>query len=464
MIFPRLSPSAASWVAEGLEHGDLHVIVVDGRTIATGGIQPCWLTNDHIVYSSTSSASLICVNLDGLHQWTAPLPAPCNHLQAQSNHYLAWMPTYQGYMLDGREQHSSIRPALTPDGRAWYPPDGHLEPRYTSWGVSTIDHTVRPPRISPQTWAPWNPVTHWAVPVWTPEGSFILRLEDDRLVIHPGESPLGYIVMGGITNWPDAAWDPARAMIRVVWSDRAGVIVSQYIALDLPRRDLREHQWPPIPDPGPPPDPPDPPEPPMPDYPPFSWSRASIPGHSYDGIAAWPITSAFVPAVTITGQTDDTVYCDHSQAQVWPEIQTSTWGDINASIWAALPMPDGSWRVGTFDQLRVAQHTKGMEPFYGKPYALAFDADYQVRVGDPIGYMVSCPARDKVFSPVRERSSLVIIRYGTDEVLWREDAVVVPPPVDPPVDPPADDLDALRADVNALKAWARTVSVSPFRG
>jgi hypothetical protein len=72
-----------------------------------------------------------------------------------------------------------------------------------------------PPRITPQEWAPWPAVTHWAVPVWTPIGPQIFRLEDDRLVLHLSGDPFGYVVAYGVTRWPDAVFDQRRGAVRV---------------------------------------------------------------------------------------------------------------------------------------------------------------------------------------------------------------------------------------------------------
>ena len=154
--------------------------------------------------------------------------------------------------------------------------------------------------MTPQEWAPWPAVTHWAVPVWTPEGPFVLRLEDERVVLHPRGDPRGYVVARGVTRWPDARWN--HEAIRVVWSTQAGVIESRHLALDASRVDLRE-----------------PPETePMP-MPSFEWLKATIAPHSAQEIARWPITSLVRTCeVELTGRTEDIVHVDHSKAGEWP--------------------------------------------------------------------------------------------------------------------------------------------------
>lgn len=202
----------------------------------------------------------------------------------------------------------------------------------------------------------------------------------------------------------------------------------------------------------------------------FDWARVTIPAHSYQRIWTWPITSILRPSVELRGSGDDLVRLPHTKDGAWPVIDTGpspAWGVINASVWAALPMPDGSWRVGTFDQLRPGEPQKGMERRYGQPYALAFDEDYVVQPGDVIGYMVSTPARSGTGSGVQERSNLVLIRYGTSDWLWDELETADPPdpptptPTPPTYPPGPSPGPSLEAQVAALTQWARGIG---FRG
>lgn len=193
----------------------------------------------------------------------------------------------------------------------------------------------------------------------------------------------------------------------------------------------------------------------------FEWARVTIPEHSFQRIWTWPITSILSPSVELRSSGDDLVRCPHTKDSVWPVIDTGAgaWGAINASLWAALPMPDGSWRVGTFDQLRAGQTTKDMERHYGKSYALAFDDAYAIQPGDVIGYMVSTPARNGTGSGVQERSNLVLIRYGTSDWLWDElntDDLPTPTPTPPTYPPAPNPGPSLEARVAALEQWARS--------
>ncbi len=445
MIFPRLSPSGASWVAEGLE-GLTHTIVVDGETIAREGIQPAWLSDRELVYADAHEAQVWRLDRSGLVLDVWQTAQPVNRLQAQDGHWCGWMPRYLGaggYVRDGVPYGSAQEPALGLAGALWFPPDGAIEPRWNAAGRVAVQHPA-PPHVTPQEWAPWPAVTHWAVPVWTPAGPWLLRLEDERLVLHPVGDPLGYVVARGVTRWPDARWD--HEQIRVVWSTPAGVIESRHLALDASRIDVR------------PTTPPPPPPPPPPGDSMFAWDRVTVAPRSAQEIARWPITSALTHcAVRVTGEPDDVVTVEHSKAGRWPAIDTeAVAGVVEGTVWAALPLSDRSWRLGTFDWLRPGQIHKGMNPSqYGWGYALAFDDDYVVRPGDPVGYFVSTPARGDVRT-LNERSGVVVIRYGTDEVLWREEGGTPPPP--PTTTPPPSDL---AARVSAIESWARGIG---FRG
>jgi hypothetical protein len=141
----------------------------------------------------------------------------------------------------------------------------------------------------------------------------------------------------------------------------------------------------------------------------FSWDRCTIVSRDAQDLARWPITSVVTRCEVREGPRgeDDTVIVEHSKAGAWEVIDTGPagWGEIEGSLWAFLPMPDGSWRGATFDMLRSGQTSKDMDPCgYGKSYALGHDPVGCLERGDRVGYLVSTPARGADVRTTNERS------------------------------------------------------------
>jgi hypothetical protein len=68
---------------------------------------------------------------------------------------------------------------------------------------------------------------------------------------------------------------------------------------------------------------------------------------------------------------------------------------------------------------------------YGEQYACQVPGGCAVPIGESIAYMLSTPARMGIFSPVRERTEVIVLKYGTDEILWREGQINPDPDPNP---------------------------------
>ena len=113
-----------------------------------------------------------------------------------------------------------------------------IEYAYAGPLVCWIEHVgPRQPRVRPAGWAPWQPTTHLACPIQTPQGPWILRLEDTRLVAHPENDPMGYVLATGDTGHPHAVCLGSR--ITAVWDAPFGDVGMAAVSLDQPRIDLR---------------------------------------------------------------------------------------------------------------------------------------------------------------------------------------------------------------------------------
>lgn len=438
--FVRLSPSGRSFCYQ--EPGDPNRIGVDGELVAIG-ISPAWLSDDEVAFAdggSTVKAYSLATQQTRIIRDTG---RPINHFTANGRgQWVAWhASTPFGFTTDlGEFTASLIRPTLSPNGTLLFPPNGAIELRCTDGGFSFIQHPA-PPRCRPAGWftGGWDPVTHWAVPVWTPAGPWILRLEDTRLVLHPEGSSLGYVVSTGHTDWPDAIW--AGDGIRVAWTGLRGVLVSVTIPMTQPRLDLRVIQA--IPPPVTPPVPPiPPPVPPMANLDPktFSWRHVTIIRDASD-VGSWPMTSTVVSA----GIEGDKVVFEHTRTGTWPPVTYGTI-QVEGALWVIADTPQGI-RAETFDRLRVGQTEKEMNPNdYGAGYALNVPG-WNPQRGQIVGLMASTPARNQERGPRNERSQVAFVEFGTGRVVGFEGEPYKPPtpptpvpeppvPQPPPVTPP----------------------------
>lgn len=205
-------------------------------------------------------------------------------------------------------------------------------------------------------------------------------------------------------------------------------------------------------DPVPPPIPPVP-EPPMPTpYADFRWDACTIHRDAPD-LGAWPITSTLTRVATI----GDTVVVDHTQAGRWPIVPYEGIV-VEGCVWTVAWI-DGQWRAATWDRLRPGQTEKTMgADEYQQGYALDTPGWWVPQPGEVVGYLVSTPARGDERGPVNERSGVAWVRYGTDQVVGREDAEGPPATPPSPDPPPADDaLAALEIRVRVLERSLRNV-------
>jgi len=237
--FLRLSPDGREWVGE-----DRGRILRNGRVVGMG-IQPhfslegqaLWVNGPSVLgdrgYSYLSGQSINYLDTNARGDWVAWHGAD---------------PLGYTLMRDGVATRTlyPIRPAIGPTGHLWFPPNGCIEPRWNEGGVLAILAATpgNPPRVVPSGWAPWLPRTDWAVPILGPAGqSWVLRIEGERLVLHPYGDPIGYEVAPAPTSYPDAVWD--GTVFVLAWTDAAGATVLKEVSPNQPRVDLSRPVQPP---------------------------------------------------------------------------------------------------------------------------------------------------------------------------------------------------------------------------
>lgn len=435
--FRKLSPDGARWVGE--QGGK--IVTSDGQNYGPG-IQPVWLTADKIGWlSPTGPVIHTSANTD------IPLPRPANRLEANARgDWVAWHPGW-GYTTRRGSAASPVRPTVRDDGSLFFPPEGCIEPISRGLGDVAIRHPG--PHIDPLSWAPWDPVTHYAVPVEWYGAPWIVRQEGNRLVFHPRGTFRGHVLYEGELLSADFDARFHGTWLRVVAADFDRAFdLSAAIPIDL---------RPPV---GPPPLP-DPEPPPMRENinpATFSWGNVEV-CHGDANPKDWPMTST---PTDVEARESGQVFFRHTEAGGWPTVATGTWGNIEGSIWYFVQI-NGCIYAATFDQLRPGQESKDMAPDeYGDGYVTgqgpaANPLPYQV-----VGYMVSTPARSGETGPINERSPVVFIKFGTNQEVGREGAAPPPPTPEPPPTPDPGDL-ALRVAVlemqlDHLTAWARGVN------
>lgn len=429
MWFPTLSPDGAHVAAQGDKPSaadDYYPILLDGAPVGVGlstgwlGGVLLWAQGTRVQSWSPERVSLF-----------AETGRPINKLLTDGETgWACW---------HGGEEWTWQIPRPRPLAPA-------IEYRFAGGLEAWVEHGPGGPVCRPAPWAPWEPRTHLAVPVACPD-PWILRVEDDRLVLHPRGQWQGYVVHVGDTYYPDARLRGDR--VRVVWTDGRGALAEASLDLLAPRVDLRRDVVEPTPEP--------PPEPPPTggtvDYRTFSWDRCEIHRDAED-IGAWPITSTITEAVV----TDDRVRLDHTMAGRWPVVAYEGIV-VEGCVWTIAPHGDG-WRAATWDRLRPGQTEKTMgRDEYQQGYALNLPGWVPAN-GDVVGYLVSTPARMDERGPVNERSGIVWVRFGSDAIVGREGAQVPPEPPIEPTPPPVIDP-AIETRLAALERWARSLA---YRG
>ena len=181
--FPKLSPDGTRLVVQGdkrLPADEYYPVLLDGAEVGVG-LSPCWL-GPTVLYANGTRVLAYGDGRTGiLHECGKAINLLISDGESG---WAAW---------HGGDEWTWRMPLLRPPAPA-------IEYRFASGMSAWVEHFPGGPVCMPAMWAPWGPKTHLAVPVACPD-PWILRLEDDRLVLHPKGQSEGVSKEAGL--WAD---------------------------------------------------------------------------------------------------------------------------------------------------------------------------------------------------------------------------------------------------------------------
>lgn len=145
----------------------------------------------------------------------------------------------------------------------------------------------------------------------------------------------------------------------------------------------------------------------------------------HNDISSWPVTSSL--SVNIRG---GIISMPYDKANVWPSINHQFCSGCNANPWIIVNF-SGTWYAATFEWFRFNQIEKPVRVVHGDHIKRApFGATWTPKNGETYGFMVSGLARvnDGIIS-ARERTNLVLYKWGQGPVDVIDNDPIVPPPV-----------------------------------
>jgi len=152
-------------------------------------------------------------------------------------------------------------------------------------------------------------------------------------------------------------------------------------------------------------------------------------------VGGWAVTSEL--DVSVNGPT---INVPHTKRNSWPISSRFAASErVNASMWGFVKLGT-RWHAGTWEFLRVGSTTRSTATYGGPGHFRPPIGTFRPRNGEIYGFMVSCVARDDLRgNNCRERSNVVLWRWGVG-VVPIEDATAPPEPepVPPTISPSVD--------------------------
>jgi hypothetical protein len=153
----------------------------------------------------------------------------------------------------------------------------------------------------------------------------------------------------------------------------------------------------------------------------------------HTNVSGWTQTSTITAIVFFK----DAVEVKHTMAGKWPTFKNEKGKLIEGNPWV-IGFFEGKWYAATYEWLEkgqtkkyvtaddIGEHTK-KEPLRYK---------WNPQPGEVVGFMISGTARDNNRT-AQERSDIVFVKWGSNEIIAREGEPVSAPPPSPPPTPPA---------------------------
>jgi hypothetical protein len=152
------------------------------------------------------------------------------------------------------------------------------------------------------------------------------------------------------------------------------------------------------------------------DLPDVDWLHADV--------SNWRVTSR-VTAIRFEprkpGAEKGRLAIEHTMAGKWPTLTDDGGLTGEGNPWV-LGFVGGRWRAATYEWLRPGQTWKGIDADNIGPHTKKAPLETWVpQPGEPVGFFVSTYARDNKRTS-NERSDIVLVRWGDEEIVWREGA------------------------------------------
>lgn len=145
-------------------------------------------------------------------------------------------------------------------------------------------------------------------------------------------------------------------------------------------------------------------------------------------VKGWPATSSL--NVGVAGSFFAMPY---SKTNSWPTVTINA-TKVNANVWGFVKL-NGVWHAGTWDWMRPGQTSKPIKAYGGCCHFKPPINNFSLVAGRDYGFMMSGTARSNVRN-IRERSHVVVYRWGVGEVFNSGNPQPEPEPEpEPPVIP-----------------------------